>query len=249
MRLIPFLDAKIICSNPKILCGYSDVLSIHLYCHRVGLMTYYGDNLLTNIAEVPKWHDYSRYYFEKTFFDNTPIGKIEPSQEWSYSPNHHTDKNYSKTYISNPGYSKIQGKGTVQGRLFGGHGTLMEYEVGCGITITKTDFREKIFFFEDIPEVCDPDYMEKFFDWMGANGFLQVLNGIVIGKMPIAGSFEPYAERIRKVITGKYHLPDLPVIYGINVGHSSPVCILPYGAMAELDIEQLHFSILESAVR
>lgn len=249
IRLLPFLDTEVIRSNPKILCGYSDILSIHLYCYQAGLMTYYGDNLLTTVAEVPEWHNYSKYYFERTFFDDTPIGKIEPSKDWSYSADHHTNKQYHKTYIKNPGYEKVQGKGAARGRLFGGHGVLMEYEDGCGINITKKDFVNRLFFFEDIPEVCTPDYIEIFFDWMGENGFLQVLNGIIIGKMRIESSFEPYAVKIRKIISGKYHLPNLPILYGVNFGHTSPICILPYGVMAEVDVEQLSFSILEAAVQ
>lgn len=43
-------------------------------------------------------------------------------------------------------------------------------------------------------------------------------------------------------------LGKLPVIYGVNFGHSSPVCVLPYGAEAEINCEKVTFSILESGV-
>lgn len=61
-------------------------------------------------------------------------------------------------------------------------------------------------------------------------------------------SFEPYAERIRDVVSGKYGLTDMPIIYGLNFGHASPICVLPYGAEAELDADKLKFTILESGV-
>ena len=90
--------------------------------------------------------------------------------------------------------------------------------------------------------------MAAFFDWMGQNGYLQVLNGIIIGKMRSKESFEPYSAKIREIITDKYRMPDLPVLGGLNFGHTSPVAILPYGAMAEINTDDMDFAILESGV-
>lgn len=72
-KLLPYLSADSIISNPKILCGYSDVMSLHFFCNRLGLTTFYGDNLLTTIAEAERWHPYSLFWFKKCFFDNSPI--------------------------------------------------------------------------------------------------------------------------------------------------------------------------------
>ena len=248
INLLPFLSPRTILDNPKILCGYSDIMTLHLYCYRLGLETFYGDNLLTTIAEQQKWHPYSKHWFEKVFFNDSVIGDIYPSDDWSYSPNHHTNPTYSKEYQLNPGYCRVQGIGIVQGRLFGGHGGMSEYEENCGIKLNKSDFEEKIFFYEDIQEVCTPKYIGDFFDWMGRQGYLQVLNGIIIGKMRIKDSFALYANEIKRIVTGKYGLDKLPILYNLNFGHTSPICILPYGAKAEIDADNLKFRILESAV-
>lgn len=248
VRLIPYLDPDIIKANPKILCGYSDVMTLHLYCYRLGLSTFYGDNLLTTVAEAERWHPYSKFWFQKVLFDNSPIGVIQPSDDWTYEDNDHTDPDHIRKYFPNKGYQRVQCSGVVRGKLFGGHGTLMEYEEGCGIILKKADFENSIFFYEDIPEVCDPQYISEFFDWLGCNGYLQVINGIIIGKMRSPESFEPFAEEIRKIVTDKYNLPSLPIMSELNFGHSSPICVLPYGAKAELDIDNLKLTVLESGV-
>ena len=248
-KLFPYLSADLIAGNPKILCGYSDVMSLHLYCYRLGLSTFYGDNLLTTIAENGRWHPYSRYWFEKTFFDNSAIGKIEPSADWSCSMDRHTDPSYRKTYMPNQGYQHVQGKGAARGRLFGGHGDLRSLRLPDGTPVVeKKDFEGSILFFEDIPELCSVEYMAGFFDWLGKNGYLQVLNGVIIGKMRMEGSFRPYADAVREIISGKYRCAALPVMSGLNFGHTSPVCILPYGAKAEMNVDELTFSISESGV-
>lgn len=247
--LLPYLSAKTITANPKIFCGYSDIMALHLFCFRAGLMTFYGDNLLPTVAETGSWHPYSRHWFEKVFFDNSAIGEIKASEDWSFSKDNLTDKSYIKTYTHNNGYFYVQGKGKVRGKLFGGHGDLRTIKMPDGSDIVRReDMDGSILFFEDIPDFCTEDYMEGFFDWLGGKGYLQILKGVIIGKMRMQSGFEPYAERIRHVVTDKYHCADLPVMAGLNFGHSSPVFILPYGAEAELDIDSLRFSILESGV-
>ena len=248
-EILPFLDKKVFINNPKIFCGYSDILDIHLYLHQLGLITYYGDNLLTTIADEKGWNDYSKYWFKKTFFSSEPIGKIYPSDMWSYSKENYTNKSYVKTFVKNDGYSLIQGSGIVRGKLFGGHGTLMEYNLDEYFKIEKSLFVDKILFFEDIPEICTPSYMEKFFDWLGKQGILNVIKGIIIGKMRIKTSFAPYAKKIIDIVSNKYQLKNLPIFYGLNFGHTSPIFILPYEVEAEINSEQLTFSITESGVQ
>lgn len=243
-KILPFIDKTSISENPKIFCGYSDIMALHLYCYQLGLSTFYGDNLLTNIAETKMWHPYSKYWFEKVLFNNTVIGKIKPSYDWSFDQNNYTDSSYAKEYIKNDGYIKVQGQGVVRGRLFGGHGGMFE----CGTQLNKWNFENKMLFFEDIPEFFTVEYTKRFFDKLGDMGYLQVLNGVIIGKMRSKNSFEPLADAIRSIVSHKYGLYDLPVMYGLNFGHTSPICVLPYDALAELDIDNSTFSILESGV-
>lgn len=248
VRLLPYLDPEVIKCNPKIFCGYSDVMTLHLYCHRLGLTTFYGDNLLTTIGEAQGWHPYSRHWFERALFDASPIGEIPPSENWSYGRNHHTDPKYVREYIPNDGYLHVQGEGKASGRLFGGHGGIAEYEPNCGITLQKSDFEGVIYFYEDIPEIWSAEYIRGFFEWLGENGYLQVMNGIVIGNMRSPEPFQPYADIIRDMVSKKYNRPDMPIMYGLNFGHASPICVLPYGAIAELDVDRMTFTIKESGV-
>lgn len=248
-NLLPYLSAETIKDNPKIFCGYSDVMALHLFCYRAGLMTFYGDNLLPTVAENGGWHPYSRYWFEKVFFDDSAIGEIKASKDWSFSTDNLTNKSYKKTYMHNNGYYYVQGKGKVKGKLYGGHGDLRTIKNPDGSDIVhREDMDGSILFFEDIPEFCSKDYMADFFDWLAEKGYLQILKGVIIGKMRMQTGFEAYAERIRHIITDKYHCPNLPVMGDLNFGHTSPMFILPYGAEAELDIDSLRFSILESGV-
>ena len=39
----------------------------------------------------------------------------------------------------------------------------------------------------------------------------------------------------------------IPVFYNGSFGHNEPMCVIPYGVMAELDCDKMTFTILESA--
>lgn len=97
--------------------------------------------------------------------------------------------------------------------------------------------------------MCTPKYIEKFFKWLGSKGILNVIKGIIIGKMRSAKPFDDYAKKIVQVVSLEYKLKDLPIMYGLNFGHTSPIFILPYNVMAELDIDNLKFKILEGGVK
>ena len=249
-RILPYLDPQVIRSNPKIFCGYSDAMSLHLYLNRLGLMTYYGDNLLTTIAEQNGWHPYSKAAFVRAFFDTSAVGTILPSDEVSYSGNHHTNRNYKKEYVRHAGYQVIQGAGTARGKLFGGHGGIVEYRDDSVIKLTDADFENKLLFFEDIEQVCDYEYLQQFFRLLGQKDWLPLLNGILIGQMRIGENFQQLSDCVKRVVSDEYGLTHMPVICGLNIGHISPITILPYGAEAQISIvdHTVRFEITESMV-
>ncbi|MBQ6174021.1 MAG: LD-carboxypeptidase [Clostridia bacterium] len=246
IKVIPYIDPKLITDNPKIFIGYSDVMNLHLLCYRSGLSTFYGDNLLTTIADQAGWHEYSKRSFIKTLFDPSPIGVIKPSNEWTHEPSDHIDVSKKRHYYPNDGYTIIQGSGRASGSLIGGHTGIIELE-GTAIELKAEDYDGAILFVEDIPEFFDEEGVRVFFEYLGQKGVLRRINGVIIGKTSEAKDFSRRAGIIRQIVSDKYSCA-IPVFYGLNFGHSSPTCILPYGALAELDCEKKTFSIMESGV-
>lgn len=55
--------------------------------------------------------------------------------------------------------------------------------------------------------------------------------------------------QIRQTISRERGLVQPPVLYGLNVGRSLPITLLPYGRMAELDCGTGRFSIWENRFR
>lgn len=242
-KVLPYLNPEVIQFNPKIFIGYSDVMNYHLYCYKVGLSTFYGPNLLPIIAETPCFHPYSKFWFEKVFFQNSVIGEISPAKTYSCDENNYFDKNYAKQYHKETGYVFLQGTGKVKGKLFGGHTGIRNFP-----GIHAEDFFDKILFIEDIAMFFTPKHLSDFLDWLGRIGALQKIKGLLIGKLCNYSSFEIHKKILLEIVNAKYGLTDLTIVANINFGHTSPICILPYGAETEIDSDNKRISILETGV-
>lgn len=83
VRLLPYLDFDIIRKNPKIFLGYSDITTITMYFAYAGVMSYYGANLLTPIAQPGNLDSYTEEAIWKTLFSTNVIGDILPSDRYT----------------------------------------------------------------------------------------------------------------------------------------------------------------------
>jgi muramoyltetrapeptide carboxypeptidase len=71
-------------NDPKIFMGFSDVTVLNIAIWKMtGLTIFNGPALLTDFAENPTSHPYTETYFRKTVTEPDPVGKIEPSEQWT----------------------------------------------------------------------------------------------------------------------------------------------------------------------
>ncbi len=93
----------------------------------------------------------------------------------------------------------------------------------------------------------EPRYVEYWLRNYGTQGILRRINGIIWGKPYNNKYYDEYKEVIYKVLR-ELELNDLPVLYNVSFGHTLPMTVIPYGALAEINCEEKSFSILESGV-
>jgi len=84
---------------------------------------------------------------------------------------------------------------------------------------------------------------------MAALGALQRISGLLLGRP--GGDWPPerfseYDAAVVRVLREEGR-ENLPVITGMDFGHTDPMFILPYGVQAEIDCTRRQFSILESS--
>ncbi|MCQ4021682.1 MULTISPECIES: S66 peptidase family protein [unclassified Ruminococcus] len=262
-RLVPFLMSDIkfienVRNHPKIFTGFSDTTINHLMFQKIGMNTFYGPNILCDLAELDNdMLPYTKEYFE-LFFNCTGAFEIKSSDTVYFERESYgkeeigTPRKYKK---ENHGYEVLNGRGIVTGQLLGGCVESI-YEAYCGsrykdefdvlnkydILPSLEDWKGKILFLETSEEQPSPDDLKIMLEFFLKQGIFNQVNGLIVGKPIDEVYYDEYKLVYKEVFEGR----NLPVMYNLNFGHCSPRCILPYGIMAELNVDNKTLTILEN---
>ena len=250
IRMLPFMDFNVIKENPKVFIGYSDTTVAHMICLKAGVSSFYGPAILSEFAENVKMFDYTKYWINKVLFNTEQIGEIHSSDIWTSEnlPWHENNKDISRNTKSHEGVEVLQGNGTVKGKLIGGCIEVLEMVKGTKIWPEIDMWNETILFLETTEDTPSPSYFEYWLRNYGSQGIFEKVNGVMFGKPYDNKYYEEYKNVINKVIKEELNLKNLPIMYNMNFGHTAPMMILPYGALAEIDCNNKKFSILEAGV-
>jgi len=249
IRMLPYIDYESIRENPKVFIGYSDTTITHLICHKAGISSFYGASILAEMAENVEMHQYTVDWIKKCIFENDVIGRIKHSQLWTSErlPWEEGNKDIKRKLLPNNGYELLQGEGTVVGRLLGGCVEVLEMAKGTEVWPDLETFNSSILFLETSEDMPSPENLLYALRNYAAQGILKRINGMIFGKPYHNKYYDEYKEVIIKALK-EYSLESLPVLYNLSFGHTSPMIVLPYGALAEIDCTQSTFSILEAGV-
>ena len=252
IRILPFMDLSIIQNNPKIFMGFSDSTITHLTCFKARLVSFYGPSVYIGFAENVNMFPYQIEDIKKSLFSTKAYGKIEPNQAgWTSErlawENPEFD-NVPRKLMPNDGWKFFQEIGKVQGRLLGGCMEVLEFLKGTDYFPNLEDWEDCIFFLETSEEMPNPSQFRWFLRNMAAQGILHKIKGLILGRPYDLVHKDTYDSILKKVIYEEEGLHHLPMITGMDFGHTCPVFTLPYGIMAEIDSDKKTFSILEPAL-
>jgi len=222
-EILPYLDYGLIKQNPKILCGYSDITSLEnaIYAE-TGLVTYSGPHFFDFGDE--RGFDYTLEYFRKCLFEDEPF-KVIPADFWS---NDRWGKDQQKrNFERNEGFYVLN-EGEARARIIGGN--LVTFHSLQG-TPYIPPFKDTILFVEE-------DSEEHLFSFnrnltsLTLNSNFSGIKGIVIGR------FQPESRIGRRelmaVIKKNERLREIPIIGGVDFGHTSPRITFPIGGTAKI---------------
>jgi muramoyltetrapeptide carboxypeptidase LdcA involved in peptidoglycan recycling len=106
-------------------------------------------------------------------------------------------------------------------------------------------WRGAILFYETSEDAPSPQFIRYWLRNFAAQGILQVLNGILIARPDSKGilGYQEQVEGVFRDCLAEAGLPTVPVLSGLDFGHTQPMLTLPYGARARVDCTRLQVSI------
>ena len=224
-QLLPYIDYDLIKSNPKVLCGFSDITALFnaIYA-KTGMMTFYGPHFSS--FGMKKGCDYTIEYFKKMIFEDDVV-EIKPSSV--YSDDLWFVDQDNREFVKNDGMFSIN-DGCAYGKLVGGNLCTLNLLQG---TEYMPSLKDKILFIEDDDIVGDGFFKEfdrNLVSLMQTPDFSGV-KGIIVG---IAQKKCEMNRDKWKAMLNKKELKDIPIIVDVNFGHTTPICTIPIGGYCKL---------------
>lgn len=261
-RLLPYLlEDEVfldhVKNTPKLFTGFSDTTGNHLMFYKLGMTSYYGPNFLNDLAELDsEMLPYTTQAF-RSYLNNPSTTNIPSSELW-----YEERTDFSKQAINTPrirhteqyGYERLRGTGIVSGALLGGClESLYDLLKGARYPEEKalakqynifpdiTEWQNKILFTETSEETPTPDHFERMLEALNDLGIFEAVKAIIVGKP----QNEVYYQEYKEVLVRVTEQAQTPILYNLNFGHAYPKTVLPYGLEAQIDFNELEFSIIE----
>lgn len=267
-ELLPGLVAdsalqKHIRENPKIVVGYSDNTGLHWFLQALtGLRTFYGPTAIPELGTADARDDQTTplaFCIQNLFKAITkaePLGKIPRSS--MYAPDHPSFFQDPKsvqvqTVAPSPAWQWLR-PGKAEGRLFGGLlGAVVRLN---GVRAIAPDWHGRIIFLETAAsEADDIGAVRTALADLLAQGVFDEAAGLVVGRPYGYDSDEArkeYADTITGLLCdtrhGRIAENKFPILFNVDIGHTTPMVTLPFDALAVLDSENDQFEVLEAGV-
>lgn len=252
IRLLPFIDLKVIEANPKIFIGFSDSTVAHFCFYKAGITSFYGTSTLVGFAENNGMHQYQITDIKKTLFSAGVKGEIKPNMEgwtserleWKNPKNQNIPRRLTKSN----GWKVLQGTKITSGELLGGCLDVMEVLKDTKLWVKPSEWKGKIMFFETSETMMLPHNFLWILRNYVASGIMHNINGLIVGRPYNNQYVIEYENALIQAIRNEAGLTDLPIITEMDFGHTCPTFTIPYGIKAEINPTNKTFSIIESSL-
>ena len=208
-QILEYIDYPIIKNNPKILCGFSDITALlNAIYEKTGLVTYHGPHFASFGYESNI--EYTNNYFYECLMKNKSY-LIEPSREAGK-------------------YHVIQ-EGSCEGEIIGGNLCTLNLLQG---TEFMPSLKNKVLLLED--DNIMGDYFTFEFE-RNLQSLIQTkefngVKGIVFGRFD--DSCKMNIHTIKRIVSTKKQLKNIPIIFNVDFGHVLPFITFPIGGIIKI---------------
>lgn len=221
-ELLPHIDWALIKAHPKTFCGYSDIsaLSNAMWAH-TGLVTWSGPHFSTfgmrdGCAEIIDG-------FRAALFGRAPM-RLDPCPTWSCD-NWFLDQD-ARTFVPNPGI-QVLNPGRAQGPIVGANLSTFALLLG---TPHMPSLAGCVLFVEAL---ADPAGFVRLLESVLQQPGGDQIAGLVIGRFQ--PQFKVTAAHLQDMVAARPQLQRIPVVAGLDFGHTTPLLPFPIGGIAHID--------------
>jgi muramoyltetrapeptide carboxypeptidase LdcA involved in peptidoglycan recycling len=247
ITVLKHLDADLIANNPKPFFGYSDNTNLLVFLHGLGIVGYHGGSVMVQFGRggamhpdteaslraarftygefelmpAKAWTDQSRNWAEQGALDGEP--PLRPATGWQW---HDADR-------------------VVERELWGGCLEVLDWQLAVNRWLQPLDSYGGVLFAETSEELPSATTVYRILRNLGERGLLERFDAVLWGR-PKAWDFERplTADEGERFVADQYdavrralreYNPGAMLVAGLDIGHTDPQLVLPYGGRVRID--------------
>lgn len=256
LKVLQHLDPGLIAANPKPFFGFSDNTNLHLFLWNLGMVSYHGAAVMIQFGRPVSMHPATRQSLDRALFTR---GAYELDQPAEYS-DQDGDWDDPATFAAEPpmftseAWSWHGPTTTVTGPAWGGCLEIIDFHLRTSRYLLPEDtYDGAVLFLETSEELPTDSYVYRVLMCMGERRLLQRFAAIIWAR-PRAWSLDQqnqaadkarYTSAQRDAVLAaisEYH-PNVPLVFGVDFGHTEPQHIIPSGGTVTLDSENQRITV------
>ncbi|MFF5177482.1 S66 peptidase family protein [Micromonospora sp. NPDC000316] len=247
ITVTPHLDDEVLRANPKPYFGYSDNTNVLNHLYGLGIVAYHGGSVLVHLGRPGAIHPLTADSLRAALFTSDWY-ELTAAPEWGDRPNSWTEPEslaHEPEMLPGEGWRWQGPERVVQGRTWGGCLEILHWLMATDRVPPADELAGSVLIFETSQEMPSAKEVFRIVRNMGERGLLAAFPAIVVGR-PKAWDFDkplPVPERLawaeaqREAITRALapYNPDAVVVFDVDLGHTDPQLIIPYGGEIRVD--------------
>jgi muramoyltetrapeptide carboxypeptidase LdcA involved in peptidoglycan recycling len=248
LKVLPYLDRDLIAANPKPFFGFSDNTNLHLLLWSLGIVSYSGGSVMTEFGRPVSMHPITRQSLQRALFTRDTYALDQPADYGDEDRDWADLKTFDAeplTFAAEP-WSWHGPAAVATGPAWGGCLEIIDFHLRTArYLLPDESYDGCVLFLETSEELPSDTYVYRMLMCMGERGLLQRFGAIVWGR-PRAWSLDdpkPPEEKARYfsaqrdavlAAVGEYH-PSVPLVFGVDFGHTEPQHVIPLGGTVTVD--------------
>ncbi len=246
LQLLKHLDPAVLLAHPKPFFGFSDNTHLHSLLWNLGIPSYYGGAVMTQLAMAGQMHDYTIQSLNNALFGRgeveiTPAATYtDESLDWADPAN----LSRPRPLVANEGWH-WSGTADGAGRLWGGCVESLVGQVAAGQYLPSAADLQGCVLYLETSETLPPAWvLDYLLTGFGERGWLQHFQAILVGR-PKAWDFaQPltpaqkvaYCQQQRATVEQavRAYNPLVSIVQNLDFGHTDPQMVLPSGQLARV---------------
>jgi muramoyltetrapeptide carboxypeptidase LdcA involved in peptidoglycan recycling len=248
ITVLPFLDPAVVVADPKPFLGYSDNTNLLNWLWNAGVVGYHGGSTMVHLGRGAGLHPVSLASLRAALFDRGDL-VLHPVAEFSEDEVDWGDPsllNAEAPLLASPGWEWHQPGSVVTGPTWGGNLEILHWVLAAGRWVRPVeDYAGCVLLLETSEELPSGTEVFRMLRNMGERGLLAQFPAVVMA-LAKASSLESHrsppereayrAEQREAVLRAMAtYNPDAMVVFNVDLGHTDPQWVLPYGGNLTVD--------------